>query len=85
MATWKSRFEDIVAEVENKTSPSEVRRSYLNKTLGAQLWEEMATLRMSYESGTITQEEYYQGLDEIEAKLKEAKEHINKVNFHEDI
>lgn len=85
MATWKSRFEDIAAEIEDKMSPSEIRKSFLNKTLGLQLFEELTALKDRFEAGAISHEEYHIGLDELEDKLKEAKEHINKVDFHEDV
>ena len=84
MGSWKSRFEDILYEVENKSTPSEIRRSYLNKTLGSQLHEEIIALKQAYENGEITKTQYHEALNEIDDKIKLAKAHLNKVDFHEE-
>ena len=84
MATWKSRFEDITSEIEGKMAPSEIRQAYLNRTLASQLLEELMVLKSAWEAGTIDYDEYMTGLAELEQKLKECREHINKVDFDED-
>lgn len=85
MGHWKVRFEDIFAELEGKESPIEQRYQVLRDIFSSSLWEEIHSLSIQFQNGTLSQVEFDKEFQKLVILHERFEEAIAKVNFYEDI
>jgi hypothetical protein len=81
MDNWKSRFEELLFEVEGLESPTITRNDEYRKILRAQLWDELCILVATRNANLLSDKQYLDKLSRLHENMKKAKK--AEIDFNE--